>query len=229
MLVDTEYVANDFGLGWERISLLGSMIKNLIVVTGMCCDDKCEQAIGKCIDLESLFVIRDYAGEEEGIESCSNVTCLLSIFSSSLRYFEHHGFIAAHPIFDTLSSALRNLRYLALDLLKPIENGIDFKPIALSNPHLSSVRIQEWPLYVKEREKELSIEILGVLVNAFSKCRSIYFTLGNHGEESVTRDEIQDICGALPCRGVHLKIQVGSVCYQQTYRQFDFEEMRNSV
>ena len=120
LLVGTEYVANDGVHGWERISLLGSMIKNMIVVTGMYCGDKCEQAIARCIDLESLAVIRDYVGEEEVIESSSNMTCLLSISSSSLNYFEHHGFIGIQPNIGTLSSPLRNLRYLALDSLKAI-------------------------------------------------------------------------------------------------------------
>ena len=115
----------------------------------------------------------------------------------------------------------------AASFQQEIESGIDFKPIALSNGHLSSVRIQKWPLYVKRRDKELSIEILRVLVNLFSKCYSLYFTLGKDREENVTRDEIQDICPTIPCRGVDLKIQVGSVCYQQTRRQFDFEEMLN--
>ena len=155
------------------------------------------------------------------------MTYLLSISSSLLYYFEHHGFIGTHSTIDTLSSALRNLCYLGLDFLKTIENGIDFKPIALSNHHLSLMRIQEWVFHVKQLEKSLSIEILRVLVNTFSKCRSVYFTLGNDGEENVTRDEIQDICGTLPCRGVYLKVQVGSACYQQTSRQFNFEEMRN--
>ena len=82
LLVDTECVANDGVHGRERISLLGSMMKNLISVIDMCCGNKCEQAIARCIELESLAAIRDYAAEEEGIESSSNVTCLLSISSS---------------------------------------------------------------------------------------------------------------------------------------------------
>ena len=69
----------------------------------------------------------------------------------------------------------------------------------------------------------MSIELLRMLVNAFSKCRSIDFTFVKSGDESVARDEIQDICCSHPCRGVYVEIKFGSTWYFIT-SQIDFED-----
>ena len=111
---------------------------------------------------------------------------------------------------------MRNLHTLTLCFSKPINSGIDFTSIARSNPQLNSVVIDESIYNDEEREKVMSIELLRILVNAFSKSRSNDFTLVKCRDESVTRDEIQDICCSLPCRGVYVEVKVGSTWYQQS-------------
>ena len=56
-----------------------------------------------------------------------------------------------------------------------------------------------------------------MLVEAFQKCRTIYFTLINSKEENVTKYEIQDVCGLLPCRGVQICIEVDLILYRQGF------------
>ena len=218
LLIDNQYVENNGVDGWERVSFLGPMIKHLTVAGDMCRDEKCEEAIAKCTNLESLTVRRNYEHEDGSINDCSDLVFLSSISSSSLHHFCHNDFLATQPNIDVLSLALRNLHTLTLHLSKPMKNGIDFTSIARSNPQLNSVLIEESIWDDEEREKDMSIELLRMLVNAFSKCRSINFTLFKCGEESVTREEIQDICGSLPCRGVYVRIKVGSTRYQQSDR-----------
>ena len=201
---------------WERVNILGSMIKNLTVAAEMCRDEKCEQAIAKCTNLESLTISASYADDEVDFYDYSDMVFLSSISSSSLNRFCHFDFIPTQPNVDILSSTLSNLYSLNLYFSKPMENGIDLKSITKSSPQLKSLFIQEFGDNFEERGKDLLLEILRMLVNTFSKCRSIRLILIDGEEEGVTRDEIHDICSTLPCRGVDLKIQVSDVCYQQT-------------
>ena len=198
---------------WERVGLLGPMVNCLSVAVRMCQDEKCEEAIGKCTNLKAFTILRYYADEEE---DSSYVISLLSSSPSSVNYFKYNDFLATPHNINTLASSCKNLHCLALYLPKPIENGIDFKPIACSNPQLNSVLIRELTMNHHEREKDDSLEVLRMLVRSFSKCRTILFTLVNDGEQSITRDEVHDICGSLPCRGMNIEIRVGSTCYKQT-------------
>ena len=50
------------------------------------------------------------------------------------------------------------------------------------------------------------LELLRMLVEAFQKCHTIYFTLINTKEKNISKDEIQDIRCLLPCRGVQVCI-----------------------
>ena len=64
------------------------------------------------------------------------------------------------------------------------------------------------------------MKLLQMLVRAFSKCRSIDFHLVDRDEGSVTRNEVHDICGSLPCRGVDVRIIDGPTCYRQMDRSW---------
>ena len=123
----------------------------------------------------------------------------------------------------TLSSPLRNLDHLKLSLVKPIESGIDFRAIARSNPQLNSICIAECMYCDENREKRQLIEILQMLISAFSLCNSVDFTLISNGGASLTRNEMLDICGSLPCRGVSKNIRIGSTHYYKTDWLWDIE------
>ena len=201
---------------WERAGLLGPMVKHLIVTTAMCQDEKCEESIGKCTNLEALTIMRGSADEELNVDSSSYLISLLSKSSSSFNYFRQNDFLATPHNINTLALLCKKLHRLTLCLAKPIENGIDFKSIARSNSQLNSVIIRERTGNHHKREKDVSLEVLRMLVRSFSKCRDILFKLVNDGEESITRDEIHNICGPLPCRGMNIEITFGSTCYRQT-------------
>ena len=94
-------------------------------------------------------------------------------------------------------------------------NGVDFKPIAQSNPQLNSVYIAEYRSEDEEREKDLSMKVLRMLVKVFSKCRFITIDIVNNESEIITRDEVHDICGSLACRGTDVEITIGSTRYRQ--------------
>ena len=213
--VGSTYAKNDRVVEWERISLLGSKISELTVMTEACRDEKCKDAIAKCTNLERLTIVGNLYLEEEVMESRSEPTFLFSLSLPSVIHLEYTEFIATYRNIEEISSVFKSLRYLTLNIFKIIENGIDFEPIAHANPHLDNVSIVEYDDDENEgREKNLSMEVLRMLVNAFSKCRSFNFSIVNNREESVTRDEIHDICSSLPCRGVDVQIQVGSTWYR---------------
>ena len=187
-------------------------------------DEKCEESIEKCTNLEAITVHRSRAHAGD-IDSSSYVISLLSTSSISVNCFRHNNFLATPHHINTLALLCKKLHRLTLHLAKPIENGIDFKSIARSNPQFNSVNIRERTGNHRKREKDASLEVLRMLVSSFSKCRSILFKLVYDGEESITRDVIHDICGPLPCRGMTIEITVGSTCYRQTDRQIDFENI----
>ena len=205
---------------WERVSLLGPMIKSLSVAAEMYRDEKYEEVIAKCTKLETLIIEKDHGNEDHGIENSLDVTVILSLPTSSLTKLCYFDFIATQTNIYKLSSAVSNLERLFLDLVKPIDGEIDFKAISYTNPHLNSVCIHECIYSDEKRKKDQSMEVLQMLVRAFSKCRSIDFDLVDCDEGSVTRDELHDICGSLPCRGVDVRITVGQTCYRQRDRSW---------
>ena len=75
--------------------------------------------------------------------------------------------------------------------MKPIKNGVDFNSITQSSPQLSSMYVKECLSDDEEREKDLSMGVLRMLVNAFSKCSPFNFDIVNNETAIVTRDEIQ--------------------------------------
>ena len=197
---------------WERVDLLGSMIKHLSVPAEMCCGEKYGEAIAKCTNLKHLTIMESYGDDEQRIKNSSGVTFLLSQLSSSLTGFKYYNFHATRQNLCMLSSALRNVGHLNLKLAKSIESGIDFNTITHSNPQLKDVVIDEPTNRHEKRGKNQSMEVLRMLVNAFSNCRSIDFVLLNE-EERVTQKEIQEICGSLSCRVLRVRIRVGSTYY----------------
>ena len=216
--ISHKLVHKDQGDEWERFDLLGPMITNLTIASYLYRDEKCKETIGRCTKLQSLLIKENLGNREQEIESSSNVNFLSSISSSSLTQLWHYDFTATQKNIFILSSALRNLDHLVLTLAQPIEIGIDFKAIAGSNPQLNSVRIAERMYRDERRKKEQLIEILQMLVSAFSMCKSVDFTLCNSGGARVTRNEMDDICGSLPCRGVSKSIRIGSTHYWQKDR-----------
>ena len=216
MSISHELVDEDQGDEWERFDLLGPTITDLTIASDLYRDEKCKETIGRCTKLQSLIIAENLEDGEQDTESSSSVNFLLSISSSSLTEFGHYDFTATQKNIFVLSSALRNLTHLELILVEPIESGIDFKAVAGSNPQLNSVCIAEYMSGDEKREKEQLIEILRMLISAFATCKSVDFTLISNGAESVTRNELRDICGSLPCRGMSKNVRIGSMHYWQS-------------
>ena len=213
--VDYYIIRDSSAEEWERVSKLGSMIKHLYIAALMCRDEKCVDAIAKCKNLQQLSICHLLAFNRAA-EFGSELSSLSFLSSSSLIEFNHSYFATTQRNIAMLASATCNLRDLRLVLAKPIGDGIDFRSIAHSNLKLQSIYVSEEEKDdYRERKKGKALQILRMLVNAFDKCRSIDFSLLGIDEESISRDEIHYICGALPCRGVQVKIAIGSVEYQQ--------------
>ena len=108
LLISIRFVNKREINGWEHVNLLGSMASDLVVAADMCYDEKCEEAISKCTNLESLTIDGRYTDEEQGIESSSDVTFLLSLSSPSLTNLAYLDFTATQQNVCALSSAFRN-------------------------------------------------------------------------------------------------------------------------
>ena len=198
----------------EYIGKLGSMIQYLTIPADACCNEKYKNAMVKCKNLKELTISEPVA-INDGIDDPLELSFLASLSSSSITHLQHQHFTATHQSIVVIASATWNLRYLSLSLTEPIEIGINFKSITDLNPHLNTIEIiEEDRVGVREREKDSTLDILEMLVKTFCKCHSIYFSLLITKCESVTRDEIHDICGLVPCRGVNVVINVGSTWYR---------------
>ena len=215
LLIPSQFVEGTEVDERERVSLLGPIVDCLSVTAEKCRDEKWKEAIAKCTNLKSLYIDQNHANEEEGTDSSTNLAFFVSISSTSFNEFGLDGFIPTQLNIDMLSSVLKNLHCLTLNIVKPIKDGVDFKSIAQSNPELNFVYIKEYLNDDEELEKDLSMKVLRMLVNTFSKCRSIIIDIVNNETEIVTRDEMHDISGSLPCRGIDVQITVGSTWYLQ--------------
>lgn len=215
LLVSPQCVFVDTVEEWERIRVLGSTISSLGIYSGTRADKKCQKAIEKCTNLKELIVYLPFS-VCRGMADSANLSLLSSLLSSSLAKFEHLNFTATQQDIAKIASAPWNLRELLLSPYTPIDIGTDLLAIVDSNPQLDSVSICE-RIFVRDmREKDVVLQVLRMLVKTFSKCRSICFRINHVEGRIITRDEIHDICGLVPCRGVDVEIEVGSTLYQQT-------------
>lgn len=99
-----------------------------------------------------------------------------------------------------------------------------FKPLFESNKVLHSIRIFEDFTYQgaileKRPLADSTHEILRNLLTNFSSCRTLNFSwLSTEGQE-ITKQDVGNICGVLPCRGVEMEMEIGEeVSYVQNYK-----------
>ena len=93
-------------------------------------------------------------------------------------------------------SNLLNPRNSFLYLAQPIDAGADFKPIVNSKLNLNCIYIDEDARFDDERENDLVLKVLQVLVKTFSNCWPIYFMIWVAREQIVTREKIPPSCCA---------------------------------
>lgn len=121
-----------------------------------------------------------------------------------------------------------NLKQFRAGLWCPIEDADVFRPIIDSNNFLRRVRIDEYWIrdqddddredYV-ERSYHLSLRVLIQLVNLFSSCQTLRFTLEGLRSKEFNVNDLRKCCAVLPCRGVKIEI----------HRARDFHDMADSV
>ena len=81
-------------------------------------------------------------------------------------------------LFDALSdSNFLIRRKLILYLAQPIDSGADFEPIVNSNPNLNCIYINDDAWFDDEREKDLVLKVLRMVVKTIFKCCPIYFRI----------------------------------------------------
>ena len=102
---------------------------------------------------------------------------------------------------SSLGDALRDSNLLnplnpSLYLAQPIDAGADFKPTVNSKPNLNCIYIDEDARFDDERENDLVLKVLQILVKTFSNCWPIYFMIWIAREQIVTRDKILPSCCA---------------------------------
>ncbi len=211
---------NVFGFadeGWERVRIFGSRIQYLMVDLILCTSDESCNAISSCTSLSELTALGiDGMGHEQYMFDTAMMSLLSSLSTTSLKHLALSCFRPIEGNVAMIVRATSNLIYLHLELAEPVQNGDIFKTIVDSNPHLRMVSIKEKEDSDGERDGNSALELLQVLLDTFSKCDSLAFSILNTGKQDVPRDTIRDICGSLPCRGINLNVRIGSTFYKQT-------------
>ena len=99
----------------------------------------------------------------------TNAFCALFLFFLIARL---------NSLFDALSdSKLLIPRKLLLYLAQPIDSGADFEPIVNSNPNLNCIYINDDAGFDDEREKDLVLKVLRMVVKTFFKYCPISFRI----------------------------------------------------
>ncbi len=204
---------------WERVRVFGSRIENIMVDMIACASEECSDAISSCTALSGLTSFNFNGTRLEGcILDDAIMTLVPSLTSTSLERLELLELTATRENIEVIVAATSNLRFLSLEFVEPIRDGSMFKAIVDSNPYLHTVRVEEDINSRGERDGDSAMELLGVLVDTFSKCRSLMFGILNTEKQDMPKDAICDICKSLPCRGIELNVRVGTTYYIQSNR-----------
>ncbi len=198
---------------WERIRVFGPRIGTLVVDVVACTDEESCNAISRCTSLLTLRLGLYGMRPEQDVVDTAITSMLSSLSIPSLKRLSIYEFRATKENVAMIAAATSNLTSIELELAEPVEDGTIFKSIVDSNPHLREVRIVEDWIENGERDEESAVELVRVLVDVFSKCRSVMFGILNSGEREVREETIRDICGSLPCRGIELVVEIGSTSY----------------
>lgn len=102
-----------------------------------------------------------------------------------------------------------------------------FKPLVESNKYLENVSVN---CFLQKRSKkrpptDCSLKILRQLLVTFSNCRKLQLFLRCTKGQDITLQDVRNICSVLPCRGVHVRIEIGcSIFYEQTGKPIDLSQ-----
>ncbi len=222
--LNAEYqIVEDYGMeDWELVRIFGPKIRILSVDAFACTGEESCNAISSCTALSELKLCFNGMRPEQNVIDAAIMSVLFSLSTPSLRQLLLYRFRATKENVAMIVAATSNLRSIKLILAEPVENGTVFKAIVDSNPHLREVLITEHYIEDGKRDSDSAVELLRVLVNTFSRCRSLTFRLLNNEDQGVREEAIRAICGSLPCRGIDLYVQIGSTAYVQE-RRFGFE------
>ncbi len=202
---------------WERVNVFGPRIANLIVVMIASTHAERWNAISNCTNLSGLICLNfDETRLEHATMDTSIISVLSCLSTASLKQLSLYGFRATKESATMIAAASSNLVSIRLGLAEPVQDGTILKVIVDSNPYLREVHVVENETADGERDVDSAVELLRVLVDTFSKCRSFVFGILNTGEQDVREETIRDICGSLPCRGIDLSVEIGSTFYRQT-------------
>ncbi len=124
-------------------------------------------------------------------------------------------------VVSCVASKTSNLKLLSWTTTSRIGNGTMFEKIMQSNQSLRHVSIYECGAGVGHKRKrgptESTLVILQQLLTTFLSCRRLTLKLQGTEDHDVTGRNLRDVCGVLPCRGIHVNIQLGSdISYVQT-------------
>ena len=155
---------------------------------------------------------------DQNIIDTTIISVLSCLSTPSLKLLSLPDFRATKENVAMIVAATSNLTRIELNLAEPVQNGSIFKTIVDSNPHLREVYVAEDYRTNGKRDEGSALELLRVLVDTFSKCRSLVFYILNTGDQQVSEGTIRDICGSLPCRGIDLSVHIGSTSYEQRCR-----------
>ncbi len=205
---------------WELVRVFGPRIQNLEVGLIACTSKQCCPAISSCTTLSGLTIF-SYDNRElmPDITEKTIGSVLSSLCTPSLKHLTLGWLRATKEDLAMVAEATSNLTTIELVFAEPVQDGSIFETIVNSNPHLREVCITESHIENGERDVDSALELLRVLVKTFSKCHSLMFSILNTGMQDVQEETIRDICGSLPCRGIELFVEIGSICYLLSCRQ----------
>ena len=209
-------MVDDYGVeAWELIRVFAPRIRFLRVDLMASTGEESSNAISSCTSLSELYLTVDGERREQDVIDSAVMSVLSSLSTPSLKHLTLTEFRATKENVAVIVAATSNLVRMELALAEPVQDGTIFKTIVDSNPHLCEVEIAENSYPSRERDGDSAVELLRVLVDTFSKCRSLMFCLLGPDACVLQEETIRDICGSLPCRGIDLFVEIGPSIYIQ--------------
>ncbi len=203
-----DYVSIENMSDAKHAEVIGSHINSLNLFGMPCSRDELSAALCRCTKLKSLWT-----DNMEVLWLFPSLSQLKDLTLTTLGLTQH----------DILRLAAKtsNLEVVHFDLSSHIENGTIFKPLVESNKRLRRLIIRESRARRKRSLKRppwnCVLRVLTQLCSTFSNSKLLVMDLRITEGLDITEQDVQNVCAALPCRGVQMEIHVGrDVFYMQT-------------
>ncbi len=210
----TVYWMRRVSADWEHVRYLGPRVASLFFNADLLDGNGYRRALKQCSNLRKLHLLGAF-GEERIAFTDAMIANVFAVGRfPKLEDLAVLSFWANERNLGLIASSTATLKSAFFGAFESDLDVSAFEFFALGNMRLDEITVDIDGFPMEDRSAEATLEMLSELLQIFRHCRKLSFALSCTGEGEVQEEELIQVCGVLPCRGVEVHMQIENVSYR---------------